>query len=449
MAKTTDNYLYQVNDKPPLGKSLILGFQHVLALLAGLLSVPITFCASLAAMGYTVEATYMIQCSLFASGITTIVQCLGIGKIGAKLPISMGVDFTFIVPGVAMAARFGMAALMTAFIIGGLAEALVGSFLFKKLKKIFPPIVTGCVILTCGICLLATTVIYCGGGYGVMGTEEFGSLKYILVAAFTLVVILIFNRVFKGFASAASIFIGMIVGYALCIFLKWVSFSSLADYGWFSIPLPLRYGLDFNPTVILSVLVLYLVAISEFIGISSTTAFVSTGRDATEAEIRSGMICDGYGSAFSSLFNALPNTSYCNSLGVIAVTGVASRYVIAIAGAMLVVISFFPKISAVINLIPYPVLGAVMLVIVGGVVTSGIETLHSVKFTQRNLAIIGVTLAVGVGFGLNASALSGLPFLMQTLLSGIPGAAIVGLVLNLVCPRRPEDKVTDESTVTT
>ena len=106
MAKTTDNYLYQVNDKPPLGKSLILGFQHVLALLAGLLSVPITFCASLAAMGYTVEATYMIQCSLFASGITTIVQCLGIGKIGAKLPISMGVDFTFIVPGVAMAARF-------------------------------------------------------------------------------------------------------------------------------------------------------------------------------------------------------------------------------------------------------------------------------------------------------------------------------------------------------
>lgn len=142
----------------------------------------------------------------------------------------MGVDFTFIVPGVAMAARFGMAALMTAFIIGGLAEALVGSFLFKKLKKIFPPIVTGCVILTCGICLLATTVIYCGGGYGVMGTEEFGSLKYILVAAFTLVVILIFNRVFKGFASAASIFIGMIVGYALCIFCKWVSFSSLQDY---------------------------------------------------------------------------------------------------------------------------------------------------------------------------------------------------------------------------
>ena len=224
---------------------------------------------------------------------------------------------------------------------------------------------------------------------------------------------------------------------------------SPADYGWFSIPLPLQYGLEFNPTVILSVLVLYLVAISEFIGISSTTAFVSVGRDATEAEIRSGMICDGCGSAFSSLFNALPNTSYCNSLGVIAVTGVASRYVIAIAGAMLVVISFFPKISAVINLIPYPVLGAVMLVIIGGVVTAGIETLLSVKFTQRNLAIIGVTLAVGVGFGLNASALSGLPFLLQTLLSGIPGAAIVGLVLNLVCPRRPEDKVTDESTVTT
>ena len=157
------------------------------------------------------------------------------------------------------------------------------------------------------------------------------------------------------------------------------------------------------------------------------------------------MICDGCGSAFSSLFNALPNTSYCNSLGVIAVTGVASRYVIAIAGAMLVVISFFPKVSAVINLIPYPVLGAVMLVIVGGVITSGIETLHSVKFTQRNLAIIGITLAVGVGFGLNSTALSGMPFLLQTLLSGIPGAAIVGLVLNLVCPRRPEDRISDEN----
>lgn len=431
----TRNYRYKLNDKPPLLEGIVLGFQHVCVMMAGLLSVPITFASALNAAGMTIEASYIIQCSLFASGVTTIVQSLGIWKIGSRLPVSMGVSFVFVVPGIMVASKWGIASLMTSFIICGILEALFGAFLINKLKKIFPPLVSGAVVTCMGIVLAGTAVAYIGGGFGV---TDFAALPYLGMALLTLVIIIVLNRFTKGFINAASVLIGIGICYAISAIMGKVDFAPVAAAPWFSIPIPLSYGVAFNWNSFGIVLVLYLASMMEFIGSTSATTEVAAGRGPTNEELRGGILCDGLGSSFSALFNSLPNVSYSNSVGLIAVTGVASRFVMAICGAILVVLGFFPKISAVLSIIPPAVLGGSMIVLFGMVTTAGIDILKNEKMTQRNMLILGVSLAIGISFGYNTSALVNLPSVVQILISGMPGTAITAMILNLVLPREKD-----------
>ena len=438
MSNLTENYRYKLNDKPSFLEGVVLGFQHVCVMMAGLLSVPLTFASALSAAGMNVDASYMIQCALFASGVTTIIQSLGIWRIGSRLPISMGVSMIFITPGIMIATKWGMASLITAFIICGIIEAFLGAFLSRTLKALIPPLIAGAVVTCMGVLLFGMAITYCGGGFD---SENYASLLNLGLAFLTLVIIILLNRFSKGFINAASVLIGIAICYVISAAMGKIDFTPVAQASWFSVPKPLAFGLEINLNAIAIVFVLYIVSLMDFAGTTTAVAKMAAGREPTDNEFRGGIICDGLGSAFSALFNSLPNVSYGNCVGLIGITGVASRFIMAFCGGILVLISFIPKISAALSIVPPAVLGGSMLVLFGMVATAGLDILRSVKFTQRNMLILGVAFAVGIGFSYDSSGLVNLPYLVQLLISGGPGTALVAIILNFVLPKDEEGTI--------
>lgn len=424
---------YSLNDMPPLIEAIPLSMQHVLLFIASTIAVPIIIAGALSLGG--LDTSFIIQCAIFTAGVTTMVQAFGLGPVGSKLPIVMGVTFSFVAPSIAIASQWGLGTLFAAVIICGILEGLFGAVVIKKIRKIFPPIVTGAVVMVIGLALVNVAVVYSAGGYGAV---NYGSLQNYGIAALTLLIILVANRIGKGFAKAASVLIGMGVMFIVCGFTGIIDFSSVAAAPWLAFPQPLKYGLDFNPAALGIVMILYLVSMTEFIGDTTGVAMIAAGRAPSDGELVGGVMCDGFGSAFSGLFNAIPNVSYSGNIGLVGLTGVASRYIVGIAGIIITILGFVPKISTLLSLIPAPVIGGGTLVMFGYIVATGIRIISMDSLSERNILILAISVALGLGFNFTPDALAKYPFYIAAVLNGIPGTAITAVILNLIFPKKEE-----------
>jgi NCS2 family nucleobase:cation symporter-2 len=433
-----DTYVtYEVNDKPPLGTGFLLGFQHISVMFGGNVAVSLILAG---AIGLTLTDTaFLIQCAMFAAGVTTIVQALGVGPVGSKLPIVMGSSFIFLGTSIAIGANpaLGLSALFGAILVGGLLEAIFGYWILKALRKAFSPIVTGTVVLAIGLSLFGVAIDYAAGG---AFSPDYGSGLNLGLAAFTLIVVIILNQFGSPRIKAASVIMGLVVGFIAAIPLGLVDFSGVAGAGWFAFPKPFNWGISFKLEAIIPMAFLYLVSMVEFVGDITGVAINAVDRTPTEREFTGGILADGLGSAFSGMFNCTPNVSYSQNVGLIPLTGIKSRYVVVYGGIVMTALAFIPKVSQIVVAIPPPVLGGVLISMFGLIVVSGIKVIITQKLTQRNMLVIGIALAVGMGLNGKMEAIAILPSMVQNLLSGVGGTGLIALFLNIVLPKQAEDK---------
>lgn len=418
--------LYGVNDKPKILTQILLGIQHIFAAFGGIIVVPIVISGALGLDMTT--STALISASILTAGIATFIQSRGVGPVGARVACIMGTDFTFVAPSISVGAQFGLAGIFGATILGAFVEIIL-SFFIKPLMKLFPPIVTGTVVCLIGLTLLPVSIDWAAGG---VGAADYGSLKNIAIALFILIVTLMLNHYGKGLLSSASVLIGMILGYIICIPLGMINFSAIGEASWISLPKVFQYGITFNLKVLLPFIPAYFVATIGTVGCLKAVGEVS-GVNTDDKCVGGGVLSDGVGSMLAGFLGAFPNTAFCQNVGLIPLTKVASRYVAMMAGIILVILGLFPKFAALINLMPQPVLGGVGIVMFGTVAAAGIQTLSRVKLNNRNLLIIATSIGLGLGVTFRPEFIAQLPEGLKMIFSsGISTGTIVALVLNLL-----------------
>ncbi|ESV55593.1 purine permease [Streptococcus agalactiae LMG 14747] len=425
LEETQEQMLYQIDDKPPLGVSIVLALQHILAAFAGIIAVPLVVAG---ALKLSVEETsMMVSASIFVAGVTTVLQSKGLGPIGSRVSGMMGTDFTFANPAISVGSRFGIAGIVGATIAGSLVEIVLSCFI-KPLMKFFPPLITGTVVALIGITLLPVSMDWAAGG---SGAKDYGSVENISIAFVMMVFTLLLNHYGKGLWSTASVFIGIIFGYILCVFLGKVDLSAVSDAAWFAFPKIFNYGVTFDFSAILSFVPAYVVSLIGTVGIMLAIGEASDTKMSSE-RAANGVLADGVGSMIAGIFGAGPNTAFSQNVGLITLTKVASRHVMVVAGLILAILSVFPKLSALISIMPQPVLGGVGVIMFGLVAAQGIKTLATVKIGDRELLIISVAFALGIGVTVRPELLAGLPTPIQMVLSsGISTGTLAALVLNI------------------
>jgi NCS2 family nucleobase:cation symporter-2 len=420
------------NKKLPLNQSIPLGIQHVLAMFAGNITVPIIIAGI---FGQTPEQKiFLIQMALFVAGVATVIQTVGYGKVGSRLPIIQGTSFAFI-PVMAPFAKVGLGAVFTAAFIGGIFQMWIGRML-KPIRHLFPPLVTGIVVLMIGISLLKVGFMYAGGGGWLLNNkpEVFGNSNHLIISFTVLIVALWANQKGKGMVSAASILIGMVAGYIVAMLFGMVNYGKIAGADWFALPMPLQYGIEFIPGAIILMLFMAIVTTIETIGDISATTMGGANREATDKELSGGIMADGLGTAFGSLFNAMPNTSYSQNAGLVAFTGVISRHVGTVAGVILILLGLFPKLGGIIAAMPESVIGGAAIIMFGLITSAGIKLIARSEMNQRNLLILGLSLSFGIGMSLLPQFVAHIPdfgiSLKLLLTTGLIPAGMLAFILN-------------------
>jgi NCS2 family nucleobase:cation symporter-2 len=425
-SKDKGGILYKINDKPPIHISILLGFQHIMAAFGGIVAVPLIIGG---ALGLPVnDVAFLVSAALFAAGIATFIQARGVGPVGSKLPCVMGTDFTFVGPSIAVGATLGLPGIFGATIMGSFIEIFLSRFI-KPLRKFFPPIVTGTVVMLIGLTLLPVSIDWAAGGYG---AEDYGSVRNVCIAFVVMIVITLLNRYGKGLLSSASVIVGLVVGYIICLPLGMLDFSVIANASWVAFPTPFKYGITFNVGAFIAFITAYLVTTVETVGCLMAVGEAS-GKEVSSDELSKGILADGVGSLIAGFFNAGPNTSFSQNVGLIPLTKVASRYVVAIAGIILMALGIFPKIGAIVAIMPNPVLGGAGIIMFGMVVSAGIKTIKDVDLNNRNMLILAISLGIGIGVTVRPDFLSSMPAAVQSFFSsGISAGTVVALVLNLI-----------------
>ncbi len=454
---------FQLDGKMPLRQAIPLGLQHVLAMFVGNLTplLIITGACGLAGGEFADLQLSLLQNAMLMAGVVTLVQLFSIGPVGGKVPIVMGTSSGFIGVFNSVAATMGggviaYGAIMGASIIGGLFETVLGFFL-KPLRKFFPAVVTGTVVMSIGLSLISVGINAFGGGNS---AADFGSLENLCLAVFVLVMILIFKHGTKGFTSSSSILLGIVCGY-LAAFLMglvlpttgvaadgteyvkaWVlNWDKISAASWFEIPKLLPVKPVFDLRAILPVLIMFMVSAVETVGDISGVMEGGLGREATDRELSGGVMCDGVGSSFAALFGVLPNTSFSQNVGLVAMTKVVNRYALATGAVFLILCGLCPKLGALVSIMPQSVLGGAAVMMFSSIVISGIQLITKEPLTPRNLSIVAVALGVGYGMGANPGILSHTPQAVQLIFggSGIVPAAIVAILLNILLPKDDKD----------
>ena len=432
------------NYTPPLGKAIPLGIQHVLAMFVSNVTPAIIVCGAAGigfgsdqgALGFP-DMTYMIQMSMLFAGIATLIQTIGFGPVGARLPIVQGTSFAFLpvmIPAVVGMGTAGLAGLMTGVMIGGVFHFFIGTFV-GKIRFALPPLVTGLIVLMIGLALVKVGIQYAAGGVPKMGTEDFGTLAMWLPALVVIIVTLALKFFTKGMLSVAAVLIGIIAGYIVAYFMGQVSFGNVGKAAVFALPNPFRWGFELNWAIIIGMCLMAVISAIETVGDVSGITKGGANREATDAEITGATFADGAGTAIAGIFGGLPNTSFSQNVGLIAMTGVMSRHVVTIGAMFLIIAGLIPKVGAIINTVPINVLGGGVIVMFGMVAAAGASMLSDVNWNRRNMVIFAVALSIGLGLQLEPSALQHAGKTMQILLtSGLLPAAIIAIVLNLILP---------------
>ena len=424
------------NITPPMGQAAPLGLQHVLAMFASNVTPSIIVAGAAGLQFGGAEQVYLIQMAMLFAGIATLFQTVGFGPVGARLPIMQGTSFAFVGVLAGIAATQGLGVALTSCIIGGLIHFALGSVI-ANIRYLFPPLVTGLVILAIGLYLVPVGIKYAAGGAAdfQMAAESFGSLMHWTVALTVIVVALGFKFITKGILSNAAILLGLIAGYLVAFMFGMVNFAAVDKASWVTGLQTLPYGFEFNLGAVIGVTLVSIVSAVETVGDTSATAKAGAGREATDEEISGATYADGLGTAVAGVFGGLPNTSFSQNVGIVGMTGIMSRHVVTIAGAIMVICGLVPKIGAIIASMPLPVLGGGVIVMFGMVAAAGLNVLSEIKMSRRNMIIIALSLSIGLGFNLVPSAVQYLPGIWKTLAtSAVAPTAFLAIILNQILP---------------
>ena len=423
--------IYTLDGKVPLLKSIPFGLQHVLAMFVANIA-PIMIVTGACGLS-TQEMASLIQTAMLMAGIGTMVQLFTVWKLGAKLPIVMGISFTFVSVFCYVGPQWGYEAVIGAVIVGGIIEGLLGLFA-KYWRGIIAPIVSACVVTAIGFSLLSVGANSFAGGVGV---ADFGSAQNWILGTITLVACILFNVFAKGHLKQLSVLFGLVVGYIVALCMGKVDLSSLDGVALVALPKIMPYKPVFNINAIISVVMIFLVSATETIGDTSAMTNTVLGREASESEISGSLACDGLISSVSACFGCMPITSFSQNVGLLAMTKVVNRYTIATGAGILLLAGIFPAFGAVLATLPEAVLGGCTIMMFGNIVISGLQMIGDCGFTQRNITIAALSLSIGLGFTQVPEMFNIFPTLVRTILAEncVAVVFLAAIIMNLIMPK--------------
>ena len=428
------NNIFQLNGRVPLAKAIPFGLQHILAMFVSNLA-PITLIAAAAQPAMPqAEVAVLLQNAMFAAGIATLIQLYPIWKVGSRLPVVMGVSFTFVAVLSSIVANYGYASMVGAVIVGGLMEGTLG-LLAKYWRKIITPIVAASVVTAIGFSLFTVGTRSFGGGYA----EDFGSAQNLLLGVITLAACLLWNTLAKGYLKQLSVLAGLVVGYIVAIFMGKVDLGTLMSGGLIALPRFLPYMPEFHAGAIASACIIFLVSAAETIGDTSALVSGGPGREITSEEISGSLACDGYASTIAALFGCPPVTSFSQNVGLVAMTKVVNRFTIMTGAACMLLAGLLPPVGNFFASLPESVLGGCTIMMFGSIVISGMQMIANCGFSQRNVTIASLSLAIGIGFTATSEAdiWHIFPETIQSVFSSnvVAVVFVVSIILSLVLPK--------------
>ena len=431
MKNSIDN-LYQLDGRVPIGKALPFGLQHVLAMFVSNIT-PIMILAGAVGLDSAVSAALIQNCMVIA-GIGTLVQLYPVWRIGSRLPIVMGISFTFLSLAISLAGAYGMGTLIGAVIIGGLVEGFLGLFVKYRIKLI-PHVVSATVVTAIGFSLLPIGANSFAGG---VGAADFGSLNNWIVGSVTLLACLLCQVFAKGFLRSLSVLVGLLVGYVLACCLGMVDFSGIAGQSIIALPRLLPFTPEFNIGAILSVVAVYLVSATETIGDTSALCNSALHRDPETKEMGSAICCDGFVSSLSGIFGCTPITSFSQNVGLAAISGVVNRFTIAVGAVVMILGGVFPAVGHALTTIPQAVLGGCTIMMFGSILFAGFGMMARAGFSQRNMVIVSLSLSIGLGFTQATGMFAIFPEIIRTVFAEncVAVVFLLAVILNLVLPKK-------------
>lgn len=436
--ETCSKSLFDIEGNPPLKKALPIALQHLLAMIVGNTLPAIVLTGQLANTNHAIsaqDAVYLIQAGMFVAAIATFLQLYPVFKIGAKLPIIMGVSFAYIPVLTSIGVKYGMGAVYGSQLVGGIVAFIVGMNI-KKIYKYFPPMISGTVVLTIGLSLYSVALNYMAGGNG---NPNQGDLVYWGVAVLTLAVTLACNMFGKGLIKLAAILIGIAVGYITSIFIGIVDFSAIGEASWFTLPRLMPFKLEFPIDAVVTMSVMFVVNSIQAVGDLSSTTAGGLSRVPTGDELEGGIKANGLASVIGALIGGMPTATYSQNVGIVSLTKVVARKVFAITGLLILLSGFVPKFGAVMLSVPQAVIGGATITVFAQITMSGMKLIMSDEMSSRNVTIVGLGIALGMGIvQLGDQALAQFPewFRMVFTSSPVVMATLVVFVLNLVIPAK-------------
>lgn len=444
--------LFQLNGIPPLGMSISLALQHLVAMIVGCVT-PAIIIANALGLPQS-ERVLLIQVSLVMSAVTTLIELFPIGgKLGSGLPVMFGISFAYLPSMQAIVGGGGdIATIAGAMVVGGIVAAVVGVFV-KKIRRFFPPIITGTVVFTIGLSLYPTAINYMAGGAGntyevvvlrkgLTSALVHGSWQNWAVAAFTLIVVMILSNKGKGICKLAAILLGMIAGYIVAAVFGMVDLSEVRDAAWFSLPQFMHFGIKFEFSACIALALLFAINAIQAIGDLTATTVGGLNREPTDQELQGGIVTYGLTNVLSAFFGSLPTATYSQNVGIVTTNKVVNRVVFALAGGFLLLAGLIPKFSAILTTIPQCVLGGATITVFSTIAMTGMKLIASETISPRNTTIVGLSAALGVGISQSSSALSQFPESITIIFGKTPVviATIMAVLLNLILPQENKDQ---------
>ncbi len=444
--------LFQLNGIPPLGMSISLALQHLVAMIVGCVT-PAIIIANALGLPQS-ERVLLIQVSLVMSAVTTLIELFPIGgKLGSGLPVMFGISFAYLPSMQAIVGGGGdIATIAGAMVVGGIVAAVVGVFV-KKIRRFFPPIITGTVVFTIGLSLYPTAINYMAGGAGntyevvvlrkgLTSALVHGSWQNWAVAAFTLIVVMILSNKGKGICKLAAILLGMIAGYIVAAVFGMVDLSEVRDAAWFSLPQFMHFGIKFEFSACIALALLFAINAIQAIGDLTATTVGGLNREPTDQELQGGIVTYGLTNVLSAFFGSLPTATYSQNVGIVTTNKVVNRVVFALAGGFLLLAGLIPKFSAILTTIPQCVLGGATITVFSTIAMTGMKLIASETISPRNTTIVGLSAALGVGISQSSSALRQFPESITIIFGKTPVviATIMAVLLNLILPRENKDQ---------
>lgn len=437
------NNIYRLEGRVPIGKAIPFGLQHILAMFVSNLA-PITIIAGASKTPLTpAQLGMLLQNAMFVAGIATMIQLYPIWRIGSKLPVVMGVSFTFVTVLSTISANYGYPAVVGAVLVGGLFEGTLG-LMAKYWRKIITPIVAASVVTAIGFSLFTVGARSFGGGYN----DDFGSAQNLILGTVTLAVCLLWNIFAKGYLKQLSVLAGLVVGYILAITMGKVDLSMIMSGGIISLPHLMPFKPEFYPGAIISACIIFLVSVAETIGDTSALVAGGLNRKITGEEISGSLGCDGYGSVISGLFGCPPVTSFSQNVGLVNMTKVVNRFTIMTGAACMILAGLLPPVGNFFASLPDAVLGGCTIMMFGTILTSGIQMVADCGFSQRNITIAALSLSIGIGFttASEVGIWNIFPPMIQSVFSAnvVAVVFVVSIILSLILPKDMDVKKIDQ-----